>query len=134
MADCRRRLRRRGDVPLERLRRKTDLNKVFEEGRRFYSPLAVLQVRRRGAEESAKVGPRLAVVAGRRFQNAVKRNRARRLLRAACRVALGESRGPWDLILIARVEVLSSPFAERLRVLTSLLRQAGVLTEEAAIA
>jgi RNase P protein component len=52
------------------------------------------------------------------------------LLRETCRIALGESRGPWDLILIARVEVLDIPFAERLRVLASLLRQAGVLSEE----
>jgi len=141
---------------LERLRRKTDLDKVFQDGRRFYSPAAnqprqadepalakaasnarpwvVLQARRRRPEEATHTGPRLAVIAGRQFQNAVARNRARRLLRETCRTALGENQGPWDLVLIARVDVLSVPFPERLSVLTSLLRQAGVLSEEAAAA
>jgi ribonuclease P protein component len=119
---------------LERLRRKTEINRVFEEGRRFYSPWVTLQAYRRPSGADADVGPRLAIVAGKRFRGSVERNRARRLLRETCRIALGESRGPWDLILIARVEVLDIPFAERLRVLNSLLRQAGVMSEEAAVA
>jgi ribonuclease P protein component len=115
---------------LERLRRKTEINRVFEEGRRLYSPWVALQAYQRPPGVDSEAGPRLAVVAGKRFRGSVERNRARRLLRETCRIALGESRGPWDLILIARVEVLDIPFAERLRVLASLLRQAGVLSEE----
>jgi len=119
---------------LERLRRKRDLDRVFEKGRRFYAPWAAVQVRRREAEEQAPSGPRLGVVAGRRFRTAVARNRARRLLRETCRILLGECRGPWDIVLIARAEVLTISFAERVRVLSTLLREAGVLIEETAIA
>ena len=116
---------------MERLRRKTEIDRVFEEGRRFYSPWVALQAYQRQPEADAEAGPRLAVVAGKRFRGSVERNRARRLLRETCRIALGESRARWDLILIARVEVLDIPFAERLRMLNSLLRQAGVLSEGA---
>jgi ribonuclease P protein component len=75
------------------------------------------------------VGPRLAVIAGRRFRTAVRRNRARRLLREACRVALREERSPWDLILVARPEVLHSGYAERAAAIAAALRESGVLGE-----
>jgi RNase P protein component len=55
-------------------------------------------------------------------------------LRETCRILLGECRGPWDIVLIARAEVLTISFAERVRVLSTLLREAGVLIEETAIA
>jgi len=60
----------------------------------------------------------------------VERNRARRLLREACRVVLGEGAGLWDLVLVARPEVLSIPFAERVRILSSLLREAGACSQQ----
>jgi RNase P protein component len=44
---------------------------------------------------------------------------------------LGQAEPPWDLILIAQPQVLSVPFAERVRVLSALLHQAGVLGEKA---
>jgi len=74
-------------------------------------------------------GPRLAVITGRRFRDAVQRTRARRLVRETCRVVLGRDQAPWDLILIAQPEVLSVPFAERVRMLSALLQRAGVLGE-----
>lgn len=73
-------------------------------------------------------------MAGRSFRGAVVRTRARRVLRETCRATLGEARGAWDLVLIGRPEVLSVPFAERVRVMSALLREAGVLGEKAAAA
>lgn len=119
---------------LQRLRRKTDLDRLFREGRRFHSPWAVLQVRPRTPQEGLPPGPRLAVIAGRSFRTAVARNRARRLLRETCRVILGDAQGQWDLILIARPEVLGIPLSERVRVLSHLLTEAGVLGEKAVAA
>lgn len=116
---------------MERLRRRTDLQRVFDEGRRLRSPWAVLQARPWSPDQDLPAGPRLAVIAGRRFPNAVQRTRARRLLRETCRVVLGQAEPPWDLILIAQPQVLSVPFAERVRVLSALLHQAGVLGEKA---
>jgi ribonuclease P protein component len=119
---------------LDRLRRKRDLEKVFEDGRRLYGAWVVAQVRKRGPDESVATRTRVAVVAGRRLGNAVKRNRAKRLLRETCRAAVGESGGPWDIILIARASILSTPHADRVRALSALFCEAGVLPGKAVIA
>lgn len=119
---------------MDRLRRKRDLEKVFEDGRRLYGAWVVAQVRKRGPDESVATRTRVAVVAGRRLGNAVKRNRAKRLLRETCRAAVGESGGPWDIILIARASILSTPHADRVRALSALFCEAGVLPGKAVIA
>lgn len=117
-----------------RLRRKSDIRTSFHQGRRFYSPAVILHARRRDPEEPLPPLARVAVIAGRRFPNAVARNRARRVLREACRLALGESPAPWDLVLVARPEVLVLSHEARLQAVTELLRQAGALAEQAVVA
>jgi ribonuclease P protein component len=118
---------------LDRLRRKRDLEKVFEHGRRCYAAWVVAQVREREPDESAAAQARVAVVAGRKLGNAVTRNRAKRLLRETCRAALGGCVGPWDIILIARASILSIPLAERVSALSALFHEVGVLPGKAAI-
>ena len=110
------------------LRSRKDIHRTFQEGTRAYSSWAVLHARRRSAAENA-CEPRLGVVAGKSFRHAVPRNRARRLLRETARVLLGRRPAPWDLLLVARPEVLNSAFPERLAALQSMLRQVGVLDE-----
>jgi ribonuclease P protein component len=119
---------------VRRLRRRADIHKIFHEGRRAYSPWAVLHSRRRASGDDGVSGPRLAVIAGRRFRNAIVRNRARRLLREACRVALPGSAGPWDLILVARPEVLQSKHTERVAALSAALEEVGVIRRKTACA
>jgi len=114
-----------------RLRLKNDIQRGFHEGRRHYSPAVVLHARRREPGEPLPPLPRLAVIAGRRFPNAVARNRARRVLREACRLALSGASAPWDLILVARPQLLTlSPQARR-QAVADLLGQAGALPGEA---
>ena len=93
------------------------------------APCAVLHARRRSREEEPHSGPRLAVVAGKRFPNAVARNRARRLLREMTRSALAGGAASWDLILVARTELLESSHPARLAMVLDLLRKARVLDE-----
>ncbi|UCC68753.1 MAG: ribonuclease P protein component [Armatimonadota bacterium] len=116
-----------------RLRRKRDIERTFQEGRRFYSPSAILHARRRHPQEGLASAPRLAVVAGRRFRSAVVRNRARRILREACRLALANTQAPWDLLLVARPHVLTLPPPARLQAVTELLRQADIPAEKAVV-
>jgi ribonuclease P protein component len=111
------------------LRRRKDIDRAFQEGARVSSRWAVLHARRRGEDEAVPPVPRLAVIAGRRFANAVARNRARRLLRETCRVVLGRRPAPWDLVLVARTEVLESTPPERLAAIRKLFDNAGVLAE-----
>jgi ribonuclease P protein component len=114
---------------VQSLRRKTDIKRALQEGRRFHSPQAVLHARRRGGEDGAAVGIRLTVVAGRRFANAVSRNRARRIVREAGRELLRDQEGPWDLLLVARPNALEQPSSDRRQTLAELFRQAGVLPD-----
>lgn len=110
------------------LRRTQDIRRTFQEGARAYSPWAVLHARRHAAEE-ALPGARLTVIAGKPFRRSVPRNRARRLLRETARVLLGRQAAPWDLLLVARPQVLASSYPERVAALEEMFRQAGLLTE-----
>ncbi len=110
-----------------RLRRETDIERTFQQGRRFYSPSAVLHARRREPQEEPPSLPRLTVIAGRHFPIAVARNRARRLLREICRLALADTQAAWDLVLVARPLLLTLSPAVRRQAITELLHQAGIL-------
>lgn len=112
---------------MDRLRRRADLQRVFREGRRFPTSTVMLHARPRAAEEADEGGLRLAVVAGRKCGDSVTRNRARRIIREACRVLLRDMHGPWDLILVVRTEALEQPFDLRLRTLHELFIRAGLL-------
>ncbi len=77
---------------------------------------------------------RLCVITGRRFATAVARNRARRLLRETARVLLASVRERWDLLLVARPEVLTQPYVERRQSLCEVFHKAGILVHKAAAA
>jgi ribonuclease P protein component len=70
---------------------------------------------------------RVGVVAGRAVGNAVKRNRAKRVLRAAMRRMQGAVRSGWDVVLIARAPLLTAESAEVTETLGELLRRAGLV-------
>ncbi len=70
---------------------------------------------------------RVGVAAGRTVGNAVKRNRAKRLLRAAMRTLLPELASGWDLVLIARPALASSSLNETRQALLSLLRRSKLI-------
>ncbi len=111
------------------LRRKTDIKRVLQEGRRFHSPQAVLHARLRTGEDDSSAGLRLTVVAGRRFPNAVSRNRARRVLREASRSLLRDCDASWDLVLVARPSSLEQSYGDRLGTLANLFQEARVLPD-----
>lgn len=70
---------------------------------------------------------RLGFTATKKIGNAVVRNRAKRRLREAARLTLREAPPPgWDLVLIARNDTGTVPFADLMADLDSALRKAGV--------
>ena len=103
-----------------RLTRSDDFKRVRRHGKSYADPLVVL-IARRSEASSVHVG----VAAGRSVGNAVHRNRAKRLLRAAMRPILPVIAPGWDLMLIARPG-LSSASLDRIRAaLEALLHRAG---------
>jgi ribonuclease P protein component len=72
---------------------------------------------------------RLGVITGRKMGNAVKRARARRLLREAFRLNQLRLAQPLDLVLVARASIVGKSFAEVESDYLAGLRRARLLTE-----
>ena len=72
---------------------------------------------------------RFAFSASRRVGNAVSRNRAKRLLRAAVHSSLTEIEPGWDCLLIAREETTQASYAEVEAAVTQLFIRARLLAQ-----
>lgn len=91
-------------------------------GKSYAHPLVVLVV-----QPSDQLKVRAGVTAGKTVGNAVQRNRAKRLLRAALQALLPDLLTGSDILLIARPPMAEASLeATRLAIL-NLLRRAGIL-------
>ncbi|HIE10809.1 MAG TPA: ribonuclease P protein component [Kiritimatiellae bacterium] len=106
----------------QRLRRPREFQEAYAQGRRWAGRYMVLWLR---SGEGAAL--RLGVVASRRIGGAVKRNRARRLLRELFRRERKHMRGDCDVVLVARKELLDAGWEELVSELRGLARAAGLL-------
>lgn len=106
-----------------RLRRTSDVRRVYDEGRSWAHPLLVLVARPNGLDFS-----RVGVTASRRVGKAVDRNRAKRLLREAARCLYPQFGVGWDVVLIARSRILKVKEPQVEDALASLLGRAGLST------
>lgn len=106
-----------------RLRSTADFERVRRDGRSYAHPLLVL-IASRGADPASV---RLGFAAGRSVGAAVRRNRAKRLLRAAARALAPRFQPGWDLVLIARAPIGGCKMPEVRDALAQLLRKAHVL-------
>jgi len=73
---------------------------------------------------------RIGIVAGRRFETHVRRNRAKRRLRAACQALLPQLPPGYDLVLVAQLPALDAPFEQLQRELVGALSELGILLSE----
>lgn len=73
---------------------------------------------------------RIGIVAGRRFDTHVRRNRVKRRLRAACRALLPHLPMGYDMVLVAHPSALNAPFEQIQRELSLALRQLHILKAE----
>jgi ribonuclease P protein component len=106
-----------------RLTRSTDFKRVRRSGKSYAHPLVVLY-----ALKSDESNTRVGVSAGRTVGNAVKRNRAKRLLRAAMAELLPHTLAGADLLLIARSPLPESDLQHTRAALSNLLERAGLLS------
>jgi ribonuclease P protein component len=94
-------------------------------GKSYAHPLLVLVVLPNDLGET-----RAAVTAGRSLGNAVRRNRAKRLLREAVRPLLPGTAPGWDLVMVARRPLAEVTSQQAQAVLLSLLKRAHLWNEE----
>jgi ribonuclease P protein component len=105
-----------------RLTRSTDIKRVRRSGKSYAHPLVVLYAIKSDVPEL-----HVGVSAGLAVGNAVKRNRAKRLLRAAMNDLLPVTVSGCDLLLIARAPLPAANFQQTRDALTILLKRAGLL-------
>ncbi len=105
---------------VERLRRRSDF-RAAANGARASGRTFVVQARRRGEDETIRVG----FTVSRQVGNAVERNRVRRRLREVVRLSAAAGAGQLclghDYVLIGRRAALAAPFGEMLQELDAAL-------------
>ena len=92
----------------QRVRRKSEFQQVFDTGQRVSSRFLTLLVARGSGDV-----PRLGIVASRKLGDAVRRNRAKRLIREVFRLNQPLEKGAGiDLVIIPRRELIDAPLTE----------------------
>lgn len=107
-----------------RLIKSTDFKRVRRLGKSYAHPLVVL-LKHPNASKQTHVG----IAAGRSVGNAVRRNRAKRILREIIRPILPAIRPGWDIILLARRPIISGKYHEIETAVENLLKRAKLLEE-----
>jgi len=113
-------------APIQRLSRRAEFLKVAAGRRKSVAAGLILQA----APQPDGAGLRIGFTASRKVGNAVRRNRARRRLRAAAAAVMPEHAAPGhDYVLIARAGTLTRAYGGLLDDLADGLRRLGVYRE-----
>ena len=81
--------------------------------------------------KSRNASVRVGLSVSKRVGNAVQRNRAKRRMRAALTPMIAHISGGFNVIFVAKPEVLDAPFADLGRQMETLLRRAELWRNEA---
>jgi ribonuclease P protein component len=93
--------------PQERIRKKKDFSHLYKKGKRYngkYLNLVYLA--------NDLIFSRMAVIVSAKAGNAVKRNRVKRRIRALFRRNKDLFKSPYDIIVIARKEIIAASWPE----------------------
>ncbi len=104
------------------LRGGADFQRVWDSGKSWSHPLIVLRASPNGMETN-----RFGIVVGKKIGKAVKRNRAKRLIREAVRHRLSKITKGWDVMLIARAEAEQAEFKDIDAAVEEVLRRARLV-------
>ncbi|MCJ7569842.1 MAG: ribonuclease P protein component [Anaerolineales bacterium] len=104
-----------------RLTNSSDFQRVRRTGQSYAHPLAVLI-----ASANNRPISRFGFSTGKALGSAVRRNRAKRLLREAIRGHLAVIEPGWDIVIIARPIIFESSWSEIQRAISDLIQRAGL--------
>lgn len=107
------------------LRGGSDFQRVWENGKSWSTPLLILRAHANGTQAN-----RFGFVVGKKVGNAVRRNRAKRLMREAVRHRMDRLHQGWDIVLIARREAENAEFALLDSAVESLFQRARLFKED----
>ena len=107
------------------LKRHKEFRYTYARGRSHSMPLFTL-VYAKSRNDSVRIGFSVS----KRIGNAVQRNRAKRRMRACISPMLGNLKGGYNLIMIAKPEVLLAPFAELQKQTETLLKRCDMWVGE----
>ena len=105
-----------------RLKKSSDFQRVRRSGKAIAHPFVVLLYLPNGLDQV-----RIGVAVGKSTGNAVKRNRAKRVMRAAIQALLPELTPGNDIVLIARKSLLEAKTPELIAILQPRMKKAGLL-------
>lgn len=103
------------------LKQNHEFRRLYNKGKSAVSPYFVIYCRRTGRPVS-----RLGITTGVKLGNAVKRNRARRRIRALYRIHEPELLPGYDVVIVARTRVIYGQYSELERSFRQLVRKLGL--------
>lgn len=104
------------------LTRNNDFTRAYTRGKSFVHPHIVLYL---GKNRTGHT--RVGITSSKKIGNAVKRNRARRVIRAAMREVLPPDVGGYDIVLVARGATPRIKSTQLVPTLQKLFVKAGIL-------
>lgn len=104
------------------LKKKRDFSRLYNKGKSFVAPSVVVYVLRNRVRQT-----RIGITTSKKVGNAVERNRARRVIRAAYRQLFLRVRPGFDLVFVARKKTTQVKSTTVLLALEKLLQDAHVL-------
>ena len=109
---------------LPRLKRRPEFLRVAATRRKWVAPGLIVQVRKRPLDEVDTDDARVGFTVSRKVGNSVKRNRARRRLKAAADIMMTKhAQGGMDFVIIGRKNALTRPFTALMADMTTALKK-----------
>ena len=100
-----------------------DFRRIYAKGKSYVNPTLVTYVMKSRRHREVRAG----ITTSKKTGNAVKRNRARRIIREAYRCAAPQVKPGYDFIFVARTKTPFLKTPDIYRVMMAQLKQAGVL-------
>ena len=109
----------------ESIKLNKDFRFLYARGHSFVSPCVVVYFKKNKLDPN-----RLGLTTGKKIGKAVKRNRARRLIRVAFRTLEPALNGTYDFVIVARTRCVFAGAAQVTKDLNNCFIQAGILKDE----